>query len=142
MIRFGLICNHDHEFDGWFSSSDDFDAQKRRGLIACPSCNSTKVSKSLMAPSVSTGRRKEKLAVATADAARREMIAEMKKLRDKITEGAEDVGKRFPEEARKIHYGESEERGIYGEANREDVEELLEEGVAIAPLPVIPDDAN
>ena len=142
MIRFGLICDHEHEFDGWFSSSDDFDAQKKRGLIACPSCNSIKVSKSLMAPSVSTGRRKEKLAVATADAARREMIAEMKKLRDKITEGAEDVGKRFPEEARKIHYGESEERGIYGEANREDVEELLEEGVAIAPLPVIPDDAN
>lgn len=142
MIRFGLICDREHEFDGWFGSSEDFDAQLKRGLVACPSCNSIKVSKSLMAPSVSTGRQKDKMAVATMDNARRQMVAEMKKLREKITANAENVGRRFPEEARKIHYGESEERGIYGEADLQEVESLLEEGIEIAPLPPVPDDAN
>lgn len=142
MIRFGLLCDREHDFDGWFSSSDDFDMQLKRGLIACPHCDSIKVSKALMAPTVSTGRRKEKLAVATLDSARSKMVAEMRNLRERITEDAEDVGRRFPEEARKIHYGEADARGIYGEANREEVEGLLEEGVEIAPLPVIPDDAN
>lgn len=142
MIRFGLICDKEHEFDGWFSSSDDFEAQLKRGLVACPSCNSIKVSKTLMAPSVSTGRQKDKLEVATMDRARREVVAEMKKLRAQITSNAEDVGRKFPEEARKIHYGESEERGIYGEADRQEVESLLEEGIEIAPLPPVPDDAN
>ena len=142
MISFGLICDNDHEFDGWFSSSVDFDEQAERGLVMCPSCGSSKVSKSLMAPSVSTGRRKERLNVATMDAARREVLGEMKKLREQIVSNSEDVGKDFPEEARKIHYGESEVRGIYGEATRDDVESLLEEGVEIAPLPILPDDAN
>ena len=136
------MCDQDHDFDGWFSSSKNFDQQQKRGLVACPYCNSTKVSKSLMAPSVSTGRSKDKIAVATVDSARHQMVAEMKKLREKITSNAEDVGRRFPEEARKIHYGETEERGIFGEANREEVESLLDEGVQIAPLPLIPDDAN
>ena len=142
MIRFSLICDQDHDFDGWFSSSDDFDMQLKRGLVTCPSCNSPKVSKSLMAPSVSTSRRKEKMAVATANTAKREVLAEMRKLRDKITSNAENVGRKFPEEARKIHYGEAEERGIIGEANREEVEGLLDEGIAVAPVPVLPDDAN
>ncbi len=142
MIRFSLICDNDHDFDGWFSSSDDFEMQLKRGLVTCPSCNSPKISKSLMAPSVSTGRRKDKMEVATADAAKLEVLTEMRKLRDKITENSENVGRRFPEEARKIHYGEAEERGIIGEANRDEVEGLLDEGIAIAPLPVLPDDAN
>ncbi len=142
MIRFSLICDNDHDFDGWFSSSDDFDEQKERGLIACPMCDSVKVSKALMAPSVSTGRDKEALAVATVDAQRQELVQKMRELRNEITSNAEDVGRKFPEEARKIHYGETEERGIYGEANREEVESLLDEGVAIAPLPPVPDDAN
>ncbi|MGI9356874.1 MAG: DUF1178 family protein [Rhizobiaceae bacterium] len=142
MIRFNLSCNEDHDFDGWFSSSEDFDKQRKRGLIACPYCDSTRVSKSLMAPSVSTGRSKNAVAVATVDAHRRELIGKMKELREAITSNAENVGQRFPEEARKIHYGETEERGIYGEANREEVESLLDEGVEIAPLPPVPDDAN
>ncbi len=142
MIHLNLICDQSHEFDGWFSSSRDFDDQVKRGLVACPSCNSMKIDRALMAPSVSTSRKKEKLAVATIDAAQRQMVQEMKKLRDKITDGAEDVGRRFPEEARKIHYGETDARGIYGEANREEVESLLDEGVEIAPLPPVPDDAN
>ncbi len=142
MIRFSLICDQDHDFDGWFSSSEDFDKQKKRGLVACPMCNSVKVSKALMAPSVSTSRGKEAMAVATVDAHRRELVQKMRELRNEITANAEDVGRKFPEEARKIHYGETEERGIYGEANREEVESLLDEGVAIAPLPPVPDDAN
>jgi len=142
MIRFSLICGQNHDFDGWFSSSEDFDKQKERGLIACPLCDSVKVSKSLMAPSVSTGRSKDAMAVATVDAHRRELVQKMIELRNEITSNAEDVGKRFPEEARKIHYGETEERGIYGEANREEVESLLDEGVEIAPLPPVPDDVN
>lgn len=142
MIRFGLLCASEHEFDGWFSSSEDFDKQVKRGLVACPYCDSVKVSKSLMAPSVSTSRRKEAMAVATVDAAQRGMVAEMRKLRDKITANAEDVGHKFPEEARKIHYGETDERAIYGKADRDDVESLLDEGIEIAPLPLVPDDAN
>ena len=142
MISFTLICDNDHGFDGWFSSSQDFDGQKQRGLVSCPVCGSVKVEKSLMAPSVSTGRQKEKMAVATTDANRRALAVELKKLREKMTDGAENVGDRFPEEARKIHYGESEERGIYGEANREEVEGLLDEGVGVVPLPPVPEDAN
>ncbi len=142
MISFNLICDNDHGFDGWFSSSQDFDGQKQRGLVSCPVCGSVKVEKSLMAPSVSTGRQKEKMAVATTDANRRALAVELKKLREKMTDGAENVGDRFPEEARKIHYGESEERGIYGEANREEVEGLLDEGVGVVPLPPVPEDAN
>jgi len=142
MIRFSLVCENDHEFDGWFSNSQDFEKQLKRGLVTCPSCASPKVSKSLMAPSVSTSRVKETMAVTKADTARRQLMGEMKKLRDKIVESSEDVGVRFPEEARKIHYGESEERGIYGEASRDDVESLLDEGIEIAPLPVLPDDVN
>lgn len=142
MIRLSLVCSGEHEFEGWFASSDDFEKQRKRGFVACPECGSTKVEKGLMAPSVSTGRRKEAIAVATMDGHRGEIIAKMRELRDAVTANAEDVGKRFPEEARKIHYGEVEERAVYGEASREEVESLLDEGVGIAPLPVLPEDAN
>lgn len=142
MISFNLTCDNDHDFDGWFSSTQDFEGQKKRSLVSCPVCGSAAVTKSLMAPTVTTGRQKEKMAVATVDANRQAIAAELKSLRDKMTVGAEDVGRRFPEEARKIHYGESEERGIYGEANRDEVEGLLEEGVDVIPLPAVPEDAN
>lgn len=142
MIRLSLICREEHEFEGWFSSSSDFETQCKRGLIACPTCNSTKVHKALMAPSVSTGRQKEAVAVATMDGHRKQIVAKMRELREAITANADNVGKAFPEEARKIHYGEAEKRAVYGEATREDVESLLDEGVGIAPLPVLPDDAN
>ena len=142
MISFGLICEHDHEFDGWFSSTDDFEKQAKRGLVSCPICESPKISKALMAPSVSTSRRKDNMNVMMADGMRREALREMRKLRDKIVDGSEDVGRQFPEEARKIHYGESEKKSIYGEANRQEVESLIDEGVEIAPIPVLPDDAN
>jgi hypothetical protein len=142
LINFSLICDSEHEFDGWFSSSDDFDNQLKRGLLTCPICDSAKISKSLMSPSVSTGRQKEKVALANMTATHKEVAEQLKVLRNKMTDGAEDVGRRFPEEARKIHYGETEKRGIYGEANQEEVTSLVEEGVEIVPLPNLPDEAN
>ena len=142
MISFNLICDQGHEFSGWFSSSSNFDEQAAKGYVTCPVCDSPKIAKSLMSPQVSTGRQKEKVALATQDMTRQEISRQMKALHDKMTEGAEDVGQRFPEEARKIHYGEAENRGIYGEANRDEVKSLLEEGVEIVPLPTLPEDAN
>ena len=146
MIKFSLACETGHEFDGWFGSSEDYETQQKRGLIACPVCDTTKVSKSLMAPSVSTARKKESrsqaIAVATAHHAKTEMMAKLREIRDEITKNADNVGEKFPEEARKIHYGESERRAIYGEAGLQDVKELVDEGVEIAPLPVLPEDAN
>lgn len=142
MIKFTLACEGGHDFEGWFGSSDDFEMQKTRGLVSCPYCGSPKVEKALMAPSVSTSRTKEKIEVVNVDQTRRAIFAEMKELRDKITANAEDVGERFPEEARKIHYGEAEERGIYGAASSEEVKDLVDEGVKIAPLPMLPDDVN
>ena len=146
MIKFTLACEAGHDFEGWFGSSDDYEAQIKRDLVSCPYCGTLKVEKALMAPSVSTSRTKEKIQdkinVATVNKSRQAMFAELKEMRDKITANAENVGERFPEEARKIHYGESDERGIYGEASSEDVKDLVEEGVKIAPLPVLPDDKN
>ena len=142
MISFTLGCDAGHDFEGWFSSSSDFETQYSRGLVSCPVCGSANVEKSLMAPSVTTSRSRDKVKVATVNHAQRKMLTEMKEMRDKIISNAEDVGERFPEEARKIHYGEAETRGIYGAATQEDVKELVEEGVQIAPLPVLPDDAN
>jgi hypothetical protein len=137
MIRFSLHCDKDHEFEGWFRSNDDFDYQAEKGLVTCPSCGSSKVGKALMAPSVSTGRQKEKIAIAMS-----EMAKEMKEMVKKVRENADYVGAEFAEQARKIHFGEAEARGIYGEATPEDVEALLEDGVDVMPLPVFPEDRN
>ena len=105
-------------------------------------CNSPKVQKSLMAPSVSTTRKKENMAVAQVSEVHKAALTEMRKIRDHIVDNSENVGDKFPDEARKIHYGEADERSIYGEASRDDVHSLLEEGIGIAPLPTVPEDAN
>jgi len=141
LIRFSLICDHDHEFEGWFRSSDDFDKQKKRGLIDCPECGSHKVQKALMAPAVSTSKKQEKMALAMS-AEQRRIMGEMKALSEKLRENAEDVGNKFAEEARKIHFGETEPRGIYGEATPDEAKSLAEDGVPFMPLPVFPDDRN
>jgi hypothetical protein len=142
MIRFNLVCDGHHQFEGWFSSNDDFDAQVEAGLVSCPVCDSVRVEKALMAPSVSTARKKE---AATRLAMNTVQSAAMQQLRDavkKIRENSEDVGKRFPEEARKIHYGEAEERGIIGQASLDEAKSLIEEGIGVAPLPDLPEDKN
>jgi hypothetical protein len=141
LIRFSLSCDHDHEFEAWFRSNDDFDRQKKRGLVDCPTCGSTKVQKALMAPAVSTGRKREKIALAMNDMQKKAM-AEMKALSEKIRENADYVGDKFAEEARKIHFGETDARGIYGEATLEEAKSLAEDGVGFMPIPVFPEDRN
>lgn len=141
MIRFSLICDATHEFEAWFRSSDDYETQAKRGLVSCPVCHSQKVSKALMAPAVTTGRKREKMALA-ADAEQKRIAAAMIELARKIRENADYVGDKFAEEARKIHFGETEQRGIYGEATLEEVNALVDEGVDLLPLPPLPEDRN
>ncbi|WP_324762238.1 DUF1178 family protein [Sinorhizobium meliloti] len=142
MIHYNLACDVGHDFEGWFSSSDDFDRQVERRLVACPSCGSVSVSKKLMAPAVSTARKKEARRELVMDQAQKEAVAKLKELVKSIRENAEDVGERFPDEARKIHYGEADQRGLIGKATAEEAIALIEEGIEIAPLPVLPDDTN
>ncbi len=141
MIRFSLICDHDHEFEAWFRNNDDFDTQKRRGFVECPACGSRKVGQALMAPAVSTGRKKEKMALAMNEM-QKKALAEMKALSEKIRANADYVGDRFAEEARRIHFGETEARGIYGEATLDEAKSLAEDGVGFMPIPVFPEDRN
>lgn len=142
MIKYTLSCDSGHSFDGWFSSSADFDRQAELGLVSCPVCGSASVAKELMAPSVSTSRKKDEAKVLMMDQARKEAVAKIRELVTAIRENSDDVGEKFPEEARKIHYGEAEERGLIGKATADEARALLEEGIEIAPLPVLPDDVN
>jgi hypothetical protein len=141
MIRFSLHCDQEHEFDGWFRNGDDFDTQKKRGFVSCPVCGSSRVDKALMAPSVSTGRKREQIALA-AGAAQRKMLAQLREMTRQVRENADYVGDKFAEEARKIHFGETDPRGIYGEASVDEVKGLLEDGVEVMPLPEFPEDRN
>mgnify|MGYP001554559791 FL=1 len=141
MIRCSLECQNEHSFDGWFRNSEDFEKQKKRGLIACPDCGSLKVDKALMAPSVSTGRKREKMALAM-NAEQKKAMAQLKALSEKLRENADYVGDKFAEEARKIHFGETDPRGIYGEATPEETKSLVEDGVEFMPIPVFPEDRN
>ncbi|AZV19974.1 MULTISPECIES: DUF1178 family protein [Mesorhizobium] len=141
MIRFALICEHEHEFEGWFRSNDDFDTQKKRGFVDCPTCGSHKVQKALMAPAVSTARKQETIALAMGEA-QKQALAQLKAMAEKVRENADYVGDKFAEEARKIHFGESDPRGIYGEATLDEAKSLAEDGVEFMPIPVFPDDRN
>ena len=131
MIRYDLTCRKDHRFEGWFASSSAFDAQAEKGKIQCPVCNSRKISKAPMAPSVST--RSEKSPLTPAD-----MRAALVKLRQHVERHAEHVGDGFADEARAIHYGDAEERAIYGETTPEESEALAEEGIDVARIPWVP----
>ncbi|WP_132255264.1 DUF1178 family protein [Methylobacterium segetis] len=155
MIRYALVCEAGHTFESWFPSSDSFDDQSARGLVSCPLCGSAKIGKGLMAPSVARTDRGERApapaTVAEAPAPvplpmiaepERKLRALLRAVREHVTQTAEHVGPRFPEEARKIHYGEVEERPIYGEASPEEARALIEEGIDVAPLPPMPDDRN
>lgn len=129
MIKYQLRCAADHEFEGWFRDSADFDAQAGEGFIECPACGSADVRKAVMAPAIA--RRSN----ARSDAIRRDIVQAMTRARDYVEKNFDYVGEKFPEEARKIHYGETEERGIYGEATGRQVKELVDEGVSVAPMP-------
>ena len=140
MIAYNLICAKEHEFEGWFASSSAFDEQAKSGKLVCPMCNSKKVIKAIMAPALSSAVGKQKSAPSPAEM--RRMRQFMTGLRKYVEENAENVGEKFPEEARKIHYGEIEERPIYGRATVEEAADMVEEGIDVAPLPPDLSDAN
>jgi hypothetical protein len=168
MIRYALNCDQGHAFESWFANSAAFDKQTKRALVACPVCGSVKVEKAIMAPSLASnvghGGTAEpgpsmpsspspaqpapvpaiapKTPVAMMPAGERELRHKLKELRDHITKNAHYVGPRFPEEARKIHYGEVEHRSIYGEASPEEAQQMHEEGIEFHPLPILPEDKN
>jgi hypothetical protein len=142
VIKYSLCCENAHTFEGWFSESADFDRQVASGFLTCPVCDSGSISKSLMAPSVSTARKKEAKRQMAMDLVRQEAMTKLREAVSNIRANSEDVGEKFPEEARKIHYGEADARGIIGQASIDEVHELIDEGIDIAPLPNLPDDTN
>ena len=149
MIHYTLICDREHAFEGWFRSSDDFDAQVADGLVACPVCGSTAVTRALMAPNVQSARGRDERREASGrqtvmmpDPAQKMMLEALREIRKKVTENATYVGDRFAEEARKMHHGEVEHQGIWGEATTEEASALTEEGIEIQPLPGLPEDRN
>ena len=156
MIRYALACEKAHAFESWFQSSAAYDKQDRRGLVTCPVCNPAKLEKTNMAPRVS-GAKKRGAApaqqpsapapeapapVAMVSPQERELRKKLRELREHLVKNADYVGQKFPEEARKMHYGETEHRSIYGEASPDQAKELHEEGIEFHPLPVLPDERN
>jgi hypothetical protein len=139
VIAYSLRCHRGHEFEGWFRDSATFDSQSNSGHLSCPSCNSVRIEKGIMAPSVSGTK---KTAVRAKSAEARQLRQFATGLRKYVQENADYVGPNFAEEARKIHYGETPERHIYGEATPREAKELVEEGVDVAPLPPDLEGAN
>jgi hypothetical protein len=159
MIKYALICNKKHAFESWFADSAAFDKQAKRKLVACPVCNSTKVEKAIMAPRIAPKKGRVPIEMPTraptpeAPAAvaapvamvspqEQEFRAKLKELRDHLVKNADNVGAKFPEEARKMHYGETEQRSIYGVASPDEAKDLVEEGIECHPLPMLPDERN
>jgi hypothetical protein len=167
MIRYTLACDQGHTFESWFQNSAAYDKQAKRGLVTCPICNSAKVEKTIMAPRLAGAKKRGDAptpapaptpdVAATPQAApapaapapvaimspqEREFRTKLKELREHLTKNADYVGQKFPEEARKMHYGEIEHRSIYGEASPDQAKELHEEGIEFHPLPVLPDERN
>jgi hypothetical protein len=144
MIKYALGCAEGHSFDSWFPSSDAFEKQRKRGLVACPECGNIHVEKAIMAPAVvgaqRTGGGKD-IEVPTDDR-RRHVRESMRKLRREIEANTDDVGARFPQVARAIHDGDEPERAIRGQASLEEAKALIEDGVGVLPLPILADDLN
>jgi hypothetical protein len=159
MIRYALVCEQRHDFESWFPNSAAYDKQVKRGLVTCPQCGSAKVEKAIMAPRLARAdadtaatttpeaapapaAAEEKTPVAMLSPKEQEFRQKLKELRDHITRNSDNVGPRFPEEARKMHYGEVEHRSIHGEASSEEAKALAEEGIPFHPLPMLPDERN
>ncbi len=136
MIKYALACEQEHTFEGWFSVSGDFDDQQARGLLECPVCATKAVRKAIMAPAV-RGTKAQAMPEPTPEA-RQMMRQAMGEMRRHVEENFDYVGDGFADEARAIHEGRSEDRGIYGEASPKQVRELVEDGVRVAPLPPKP----
>jgi hypothetical protein len=160
MIRYALVCAKGHAFESWFQNSAAYDKQVKRALVSCPVCDDTKIEKAIMAPRLSGANKREKgprrgpvpvaAQAAVEDKAPVAMISpqehefrkKLKELRAHLTRNADYVGQKFPEEARKMHYGEIDHRSIYGEASPQEAKDLHDEGVEFHPLPVLPDERN
>lgn len=147
MIHYDLICDRGHAFDGWFANSAAYDAQADKGLVTCSHCGSSKVEKQLMAPGIPVkSNRKDaapaKMVSGPVDPRLAQLMQVVREMRKHVEENAEYVGDRFAEEARKIHYEEAEHRGIYGQASPDEAKALIEEGIAVHPLPRLPEDGN
>ncbi|MGE5537631.1 MAG: DUF1178 family protein [Gemmatimonas sp.] len=139
MILFDLECSKGHAFEAWFKDSATYDAQAKRRDVACPSCGDTAVRKALMAPNIAPSRGLKRAKEGEAAAAKKATYYQIvKALHKEVTEKCEDVGERFADEARRIHSGEAEKRGIVGKATVQDAVELHEEGIECFPLPEIP----
>ena len=148
MIVFDLKCPKDHVFEGWFADSATFDQQVEAGEVACPVCGSVKVAKALMTPNVATRSSSAKgaemasgndtVALAKHKEEAGKVMAMMRAVKDHVEKNFDNVGTKFADEARKIHYGEAEKRNIYGKATREDAKSLRDEGVEFGELPDVP----
>ena len=137
MIRYALACEHEHDFEGWFAASGDYDDQQARGQLQCPVCGSRAVRKQIMAPAVSGT--KAQVGPDGPPAPTREMMMQAAQaVRRHVEDNFDYVGDAFAREARAIHEGKSEERPIYGEASGVEVKKLLEDGVPVAALPPRP----
>lgn len=155
MIHYQLRCSQDHEFDGWFKDSGTFDKQAKRGLVECPSCGDSKVTRALMAPAVS---KRDSTPSASAPEASppakvdpppvpapiaegrvpAEVVALLQRMRAEVEKNCDYVGTDFADEARRMHRGESDKRGIYGETTRDEAESLADEGIEVASIPWVP----
>jgi hypothetical protein len=163
MIRYQLICDQNHEFEGWFQASAAFDAQAESGLLRCPLCDSDQVKRALMTPNLASPKRRKAIEPPLADLAPKPAnptlaqqlappteseqvkafgaaLAKLRQLQQKITKDCRDVGDNFAEEARKIHYGEAEVDGIYGRTTHEEREALEDEGIDVLDMPWLPPD--
>ncbi|HET7887211.1 MAG TPA: DUF1178 family protein [Bradyrhizobium sp.] len=164
MIHYNLRCKAGHAFESWFQSSSAYEQQERRRLVNCPVCGSSDVERAIMAPQIVSKKGRDIAPAAPLPVAapatpaaevlpptpstpllmaqERELRAKLKELRDHIVSNADNVGERFPNEARKMHYGDIEHRPIYGEASPEEARALIDEGVEVMPIPTLPDDRN
>ncbi len=162
MIRYALACAKGHFFESWFQNSAAYDKQVKRGLVTCPICGDPKVEKAIMSPQVSGAKKRGDAVVVPTPAANapavlseeakspvamispqeQEFRSKLKAVREHLTKNSDYVGQKFPEEARKMHYGEIDHRSIYGEASPDDAKKLHDEGIEFHPLPVLPDDWN
>lgn len=146
MIHYDLICKQGHKFDGWFSTSTAYDEQRGNNDIRCPSCGTAEIDKQLMTPSIprkgNSKNSSRQLVSSVGDPQMKKLVDKLRELRQHVERHADYVGDRFADEARRIHYKEAEERGIYGEATPDDARALIDEGIEVQPLPLLPEDHN
>jgi hypothetical protein len=152
MIKYSLKCDQGHEFESWFQSGAAFDEQAARGLVSCPVCATTEVGKAIMAPALASASERATGSanapeecpnpMALRDAKQQDFQAMLRMLRQKVLTETDDVGDRFPEEARRIHDGLVPERAIHGRATLEEAKALIQDGISVMPLPALPEDFN